>query len=136
MLACEGSVTTACACANEKRTPDAASASMAGVTAGPPSQPSASPRSVSIVISRTLRSEVRSNSVDLFPHAAELAPKMMITRTATSKVLNRTVQLCAKDLDLCQPGTLRFDNETSPDVSCCCLCTSRLVGGWGLREGL
>src|SRR5262245_192440 len=53
MLACDGSVTTAWACANEKRTPAAAIASMLGVRAGPPYELKASPRSVSTVTRRT-----------------------------------------------------------------------------------
>src|SRR5262245_236730 len=53
MLACDGSVTTAWACANEKRTPAAASASMLGVRAGPSYELRASPRSVSTVTRRT-----------------------------------------------------------------------------------
>src|SRR5580765_8906497 len=53
MLACDGSVTTAWAWANEKRTPAAAIASMLGVRAGPPYELRASPRSVSIVTRST-----------------------------------------------------------------------------------
>src|SRR5262245_45820166 len=56
MLACDGSVTTVCACARSKRTPPAASRSIHGVDArGLPYEPSASARSVSIVMSRMLR---------------------------------------------------------------------------------
>src|SRR4051812_36365912 len=53
MLACEGSVTTVWAWAKVNRTPRAARPSTFGVRAGPPSQPRASARSVSIVTSRT-----------------------------------------------------------------------------------
>src|SRR5580765_4441350 len=53
MRGCDGSVTTAWACASEKRTPAAAIASMLGVRAGPPYELRASPRSVSIVTRRT-----------------------------------------------------------------------------------
>src|SRR5438309_1271398 len=41
MLACDGSVSTACACAKSNRTPDAASESSAGVFACPPYAPTA-----------------------------------------------------------------------------------------------
>ncbi len=50
---CDGSVTTACACANVNRAPWAASRSRRGVAARPPYDPSASARSVSIVTIRT-----------------------------------------------------------------------------------
>src|SRR5262245_29015092 len=53
MLACDVSVTTACAWAKSKRTPSAASRSSAGVRARPPYVPKASARIVSMVISRT-----------------------------------------------------------------------------------
>src|SRR5215471_16326239 len=56
MLACDTSVTTACACAKVNRAPRDASASRLGVGARPPYEPSASARSVSIVTSRMLRS--------------------------------------------------------------------------------
>src|SRR5262252_10456898 len=53
---CETSVTTACACANSKRAPRAASRSRLGVETRPPLAPSASARQVSIVTSKTFRS--------------------------------------------------------------------------------
>src|SRR5215207_6637910 len=53
MVVCEGSVTTACACANVKRAPPAARRSRFGVLAGPPYDDNASARSVSMVTSRT-----------------------------------------------------------------------------------
>src|SRR5207302_6491033 len=60
MLACDGSVTTLCACAREKRTPRSARRSIHGVdTLALPYAPSASALSVSIVIRRTLRSASR-----------------------------------------------------------------------------
>ena len=90
MLACDGRVTTACACAKEKRTPAAASASMFGVRAGPPSQPSASPRNVSMVTSSTFRSGVWRTSSGLIPHAAALHPRRTATATAASNDLKRT----------------------------------------------
>src|SRR3954451_4229757 len=59
MLACEGRVVTLWACAAVKRAPRAANSSSRGVAAAAwPYDPSASARSVSIVISRTFLGEV------------------------------------------------------------------------------
>src|SRR4051812_20002246 len=76
MLACDTSVTTACACAKVKRAPCDASASRFGVAALPPYDPSASARSVSIVTSRILRSGFGATVNALPPlHAKSAAAK-------------------------------------------------------------
>src|SRR6185503_15902942 len=67
MLACETSVTTACACAKSKRAPCDARASRFGVEARPPYAPSASARRVSMVTSRMLRSALGATENSLPP---------------------------------------------------------------------
>src|ERR1043166_6597890 len=103
MLACDGSVTTAWACANVNRMPRAASASMVGVRAGPPAAPIASARNVSIVIMRTFRSADRRKScVDPPPPHAIINPIARADRRRTSKrleITRLTGELCPKTLD-------------------------------------
>src|SRR5439155_11926681 len=97
------SVRTACACAKVNRTPETASASMFGVRASPPANPSASARNVSIVITRTFRSADGAISWDdCRPLLHDVTIAAIAANPPTSKRLEnlrRTGELSVKTLD-------------------------------------
>jgi hypothetical protein len=89
MLACDGSVVTAWACADSNRSPIAASRSMLGVLALPPYAPTASARNVSIVMRRTFSSSRRSNTGTpaLEKYRRATTPSRTSTRTAPAPAM-------------------------------------------------
>src|SRR5438067_1049903 len=102
MLACETSVTTACAWAKEKRAPWAARRSRVGVAARPPYAPSASARSVSIVTRRTLRSGLGVTANER-PPIQEQAARAASATTAAGSFLDKNDHRRSR-----RPGELDF----------------------------